>query len=297
MIAAVISLTGLMSLSALANDAISSSVNVSPPPKKLSGDEWRALSVASSRILKHTDQAMTALADKKNDEALTNIGQGLKLVQIIDAALPASTVTTEIKSGGLSYQDNDHVKLTFVPIYREYDTVDIVSLVTAQKQAKGSTTASTKVTAVPEVTYAGFDYTGVKLDLRVAKRDLQASEELIKQGDTKAATAALQDILATGVIFEFSAVDQPLARAMDNLRLAESEFKANHPDQAKVALAGASDALKKYEQLTGDSRSKEVAKVNKEIDEVTKNLAQQKPETFSQRISDWWNRCLSWFNA
>ena len=79
MMAAAISLTGLMTLSALADDAISSSVNVSPPPKTLSGDEWRAMSLASNRILKHTNQALTALADKKNDEALTNIGQGLEL--------------------------------------------------------------------------------------------------------------------------------------------------------------------------------------------------------------------------
>ena len=236
------------------------------------------------------------LADKKSDVAQTNIAQGLKLVQIIDAAMPATTVTTEIKCGALSYKDNDYVKPTFVPIYREYDEMDIISMVTAQKQVRGGKAASAKETLVPEVTYAGFDYTGVKLDMRLAKRDLQAAEDLIKQNDTKGATAALQDILATGVIFEFSTVDQPLVRAMDNLRLAESELKANHPDQAKVALAGASDALKNYEKLTGDSLSKDVMKLHTEIDETAKDLAHQKPETFSQKISDWWSRCHHWLH-
>ena len=311
---AVISLTGLMTLSGFADDAISSSVTVSPPTKNLSGDAWRALSLASNRILKHADQAVAALTDKKNDSALTNIGQGLKLVQIINATMPATTVTTEIKSGGLSYTDNDLIKPAFVPIYREYDEVDIISPVTAQKQAKVCATghdqcsrSTCKVTTAqkqvacatnePEVTYAGFDYTGVKLDLRLAKRDLQTAEDLIKQGDTKGATATLQDIMATGVIFEFSTVDEPLVRAMDNLRLAESELKANHPDQAKVALAGVSDALKNYQALAGDSRAKDVAKLQKEIDEAVTNIAQEKPETFSLKVSDWWTRCRNWFKS
>ena len=178
-------------------------------------------------------------------------------MEIINAALPASTVTTEIKSGKLTYQDNDLVKPTFVPIYREYDTVDVISPITAQKQAKGPAVVS-KSGTVPEETYAGFDYTGIKLNLGLAKRDLQAAEDLIKQKDTKAATATLQDILVTGVIFEYSTMDQPLVRAMDNLRLAESELKANHPDAAKIALIGRIDALKNYEKLTNDTRSKEV---------------------------------------
>ena len=289
--AGVIGLTGLMALPSLADDVISSSVNVTPPPTKLNSDEWRAMSLAGNRILKHTNQALVALADKKNDEAVTNIDQGLKLVQIIDAVLPASTVTTEIKSGDLSYADSDPVKPMFVPIYREYDTVDVLSSVTAQKQAKPR---AIQAAAVPDVIYAGFDYTGVKLDLRLAKRDLQSAEDLIKQGDTKGATAALQDILTTGVIFQFSSMDEPLVRAMDNLRLAEAELKANHPDVAKNALAGASDALKNYEKMTGDTRSAEVKQLYSEIDEETKSIAQEKPETFSPKVSDWWGRVLNW---
>jgi hypothetical protein len=289
LIAVMFGVTALMTLPIMADDVISSSVNVTPPPTKLNSDEWRSMSLAGNRVLKHTNEALTALADKKNDEALTNISQGLLLVQIIDAALPASTVTTDIKSGTLSYTDNDPLKPAFVPIYREYDTVDVLSPVVEQKQAKAAQSA-----AVPDVTYAGFDYSGVKLDLRLANRDLQSAQDLIKQGDTKAATAALQDILATGVIFQFSSVDEPLVRAMDNLRLAESELKADHPDEAKNALAGASDALKTYEKMTGDTRSKEVKQLYQELDEETKNVAQEKPETFSPKVSGWWGRIHNW---
>ena len=290
LMALTVSLTGLTTLPALAEDIISSSVNVTPSPTNLTGDEWRSLSLAGSRILKHTDQALTALADKKNDEALANIGQGLKLVKIIDATLPVSTVTTDIKGGKVDYTDADSVKPSFVPIYREYDTVDVLSPVTAQKQAKAGTSAS----AVTEVAYAGFDYTGVKLDLKLAKRDLQSAEDLIKKGDTRAATTTLQDILTTGVIFQFSSMDEPLVRAMDNLRLAQSEFIASHPDRAKIALAGASDALKNYEKMTGDSRSKEAASLASEIDRMTKDIDQENPGTFAAKVGGWWDRCRNW---
>jgi len=287
---ATLTAVSLTSLPCVAGEPITSAVSVSPSPTKLSGAEWRSFSLAGSRILKHTDQALTALADKKDDEATANIVQGLKLVEIIDAALPASTVTTDIKSGKLAYTDAEAVKPVFVPIYREYDSIDVLSPVIEQMQSKGKAS-----TSVPDVAYAGYDYTGIKLDLRLAKRDLESAQDLITKKDTKAATAALQDILATGVIFEFSSVDQPLVRAMDNLRLADSEIKANHPGEAKAALGGASDALKNYEKLTDDTRSKEVATLGKEIDAAAKEIAQEKPETFTPKAEGWWARCRNWF--
>jgi hypothetical protein len=275
-------------------DIISSSTEVSPAPAPLTGDERRSISLAGNRILKHTSAALAALADKKSDEAESNIGQGLKLVQIVNSAMPASTVTTEIKSGSLSYTDSDPVRSTFVPIYREYDTVDVLSAVSAQKQSKGGGVGPG---GVPDVAYAGFDYTGVKLDLRLAKQDLAAAEELIKKGDTKGATAALQEILGTGVVFQFSSMDEPLVRAMDNLRLAESELKASHPSEAKFALTGASDALRNYETMTGDGRSKDVAALRKEIDEDSKELSKETPETFTPKVAGWWERCRNYLRT
>ncbi|MEO8429411.1 MAG: YfdX family protein [Verrucomicrobiota bacterium] len=290
---------------ARAADMITSKVDVTPPTKQFSGDEWRAISLSAGRVLKHVDQALDALADKQTNTATANIEKGLTLVKIVQGTLPPTIVKTEIKGAGLTYQDEDPIKPAFVPIYREYDQVDVVSSVTAQKQqaaappakpadAKGAA-AAPKSALAPQYTYAGFDYTGIKLNLRLAKRDLLLAQDLIKQGDGKAATLALQDIQSSGVIFEFSTTREPLVRAMDNLRLAESELKNKHPDQAKTALAGAVDALKNYEKMASDSRSKEVAKMHNEVDEVAKNIAGQKEETFSKMISGWWDKCLGWF--
>lgn len=298
----------LFATGAHAADAITSKVDVTPPTNHLNGDEWRAISLSAGRILKHVDQAINALADKQNGVATANIDKGLTLVKIVDGILPPTVVTTKITGAGLTYQDEDPIKPSFVPIYREYDQVDIVSPVTAQKQqaatapaakaanAKTPAPASKSASAL-QYSYAGVDYTDMKLNLRLAKRDLVLAQDMIKHGDIKTATLALQDIQAGGVIFEFSSVREPLVRAMDNLRLAESELRNKHPDRAKVALAGAVDALKNYEKWGGDGRSKEVAKLHEEVDKVAKNIGAQNEESFSRTVSGWWNKILSWFHT
>jgi hypothetical protein len=280
---------------AQAASTITSKVDVTPPTTQLSSDEWRAVSLSAGRILMHASQALDALADKRNDEAAANIDKGLTLVKILEGILPPTIVKTEIAGAGQTYQDQDSVKLTFVPIYREYDQVDVITPVIAQKQ-QAATTPPAKSGTAPQFTYTGLDYTGIKLNLPLAKRDLLLAQDFVKQGNVMAATAALQDILVTGVIFEFSTMREPLVRAMDNLRLAESELKNKHPEQAKAALVGAQDALKNYGKLAGDSRSKEVAELNKEVDEVAKKLSAEKEESFSTKISHWWDKILNWYN-
>jgi len=273
-----------------AADAITSKVDVTQATKQFTGDEWRAISLSANRILMHVDNALNALSEKKNDDASANINKGLTLVKLLDGVLPGTTVTTVIAGGGVTYQDEDQIKPAFAPIYREYDSVDIVSPVAEQKQAK----TSAKPATAPEETYAGSDYTGMKLDLRLARRDLLAAQDLMKSGDTAAAKLALQDIEQTGVIFVFSETQRPLVRAMDNLRMAESELKNNHPDQVKIALQGAADALKNYEALVGGTHSTEVQKLQEQIDGMAKKLPQQTPEDFSKKISDCWNHCRAW---
>ncbi|MEP6809916.1 MAG: YfdX family protein [Chthoniobacterales bacterium] len=290
----------LVSTGADAADAITTKVDVTPPAKQLNGDEWRAVSLSANRVLKHIDSALDGLADKNADVASTNIEKGLTLIKIIDGVLPATTVKTDISGAGVTYDDQDQIKPAFVPIYREYDAVDVVSPVAEQQQnkvaEKNNAAPPANPKTAPEVAYAGGDYTSIKLDVRLARRDLLAAQDLIKKGDTAAATLALQDIQTNGVMFEFSATRMPLSRAMDNLRLAETELNAKRPDQAKAALGAATDALKNYEAIAGTSRMPEVQKLQKEINDVTKDLSNEKSDAFSKKISSWWNKCLEWFS-
>jgi translation initiation factor 2B subunit (eIF-2B alpha/beta/delta family) len=85
----------------------------------------------------------------------------------------------------------------------------------------------------------------------------------------------------------------PLARAMDNLRLAESELKNNHPDQAKAALGAATDALKNYETVTG---AKDVKQLQEQINEVANNIGRYNPESFSKKVSEWWGKVVDWLD-
>jgi len=61
-----------------------------------------------------------------------------------------------------------------------------------------------------------------------------------------------------------------------------------------LPMAGASDAMKNYEKLTGDARSKDLAKVWQELDQESKAVTQETRETFSPTVSDWWGRVHKW---
>ena len=282
---------------AQAADAITSKVDVTPAANKFTAADWRAVSFSANRILMHVDEALDALAEKKNDQALANIKKGTTLTNILNGVVPGATIKTEITGAGITYKDETQVKPKFVPIYREYDMVDTISPVTAQKQiSQADKSASTKASRAPEFSYVGLDYSDVKLDLRLAHRDLLAAQDLLKAGDTVAAKLALQDIENNGVIFEFSATRMPLARAMDNLRLAESELKNNHPDQAKATLGAATDALKNYETVTGDSRAKDVKQLQEQINEVANNIGRYNPKSFSKKVSEWWDKVVDWLD-
>jgi hypothetical protein len=277
---------------AQAADAITSKVDVTPAANKFTAADWRAVSLGANRILMHVAEALDALAEKKNDQALANIEKGTTLTNILNGVVPGATVKTEITGAGITYKDETQVKPKFVPIYREYDMVDTISRVTSQKQiSHADKSASTKAPRAPEFSYVGLDYSDVKLDLRLAHRDLLAAQHLLKAGDTAAAQLTLQDIENNGVIFEFSATRMPLARAMDNLRLAESELKNNHPDQAKAALGAATDALKNYETVTG---AKDVKQLQEQINEVANNIGRYNPESFSKKVSEWWDKVVDW---
>jgi hypothetical protein len=276
---------------AQARDSIAAFVNVQQP-KKLASEEWRSISYAARRILKHVDQALDALAEGKTDLAATNIGQGLKLVQIVDAALPASKVKTEIKAGALTYTDQSLSKPSLVPIFREFDRVDELAMIDP-KAAGARVGQSAAKRPYPEYTYSGLEYSAVKLNIKLTKRDLLSAQNLIKKNDVKAARSALDEILWTGPVFEYSSADLPLTRAADNLRLAESEFKDHRVDEARAALSAASFELKGYVTGSGKTSSKDVEKLRSEIEQVAKELGRQTPATLSKRIADWWGRVTS----
>ena len=278
------------------------------PMAKLTDEESRSISIAAGRVLKHAAQAMEALVDEKKDEALKHIDKGLTLLRIIENAVPRYKVKAEIKSGDITYKDEDEVSQRLVTIFDELEDFDIITPAIQAKKAKkyADRTGKSKkekkaaVSDAPVVAYAGIEYTAMKLDTSLAKRLFERAKKNINNDKVGDSISDLRTIQVNGVIFEFDEVDLPLERAADNLKLAELELKhKNRHEEVRAALNAASDALREYEKLTGDHRSKEVRDLNREIDKLSKTISSKmtKPEKEKavSKISGWWTRVVKWF--
>jgi len=102
----------------------------------LTDQEAQAISQAAARVLYHTEQAKLAIADKKKDEALKQINQGIKLIRIIKSAVPKYKITTSIKSSGLSYKSSEDVVQRYVTVFNNSYIEDVVTPVVQAKKSK-----------------------------------------------------------------------------------------------------------------------------------------------------------------
>ena len=161
---------------------------------KLSAKEWRAVSLAAGRILKHTAQARSAIAGERTDEATTHIDKGLTLVQIIENTVPKRKVTAEIKSGDIVYTDEDEVSPALVPIYDELDHVELFTpIFRAKKESVGDDGSKKegKASGTPEpvaevVSFEGLEHSTTQLDVLFAKGMLTLAKKEIAEGKTMA---------------------------------------------------------------------------------------------------------------
>jgi hypothetical protein len=128
----------------------------------------------------------------------------------------------------------------------------------------------------------------------MAKSGLRLAAQALKDGDTDRADAALGTVLGA-VIFRYDVADVPLVQAADNLKVAEFELQQGDQGAVQAALSAATDALKQYERVAGDSRSREVKKLHTEIDDVAKDLARNQDKA-KESIAHWWDRVVGWFH-
>jgi len=227
---------------------INSKVDVGPAVK-LTPAESREVSFAAGRILKHVAQARRAIALKQHDQAETDVDQALKLAGIIESVIPKYKLKTKIKSGKLTYTDEEFITPEYITLFDELVRQDIIApVLQAKNEGKQKSGKKSKSGNVPlEVREADLDYTTVKLDFNLTRQALDvAKSELAKKdhSEHEKADAALQTLQTSGVIFEYVEVDLPLEQADDNLRLAEIEMTAGNHEAAKSALYRASDELK-----------------------------------------------------
>ena len=279
------------------------------PVVTLSADESRAVSLAAGRILLHTDRARQAIANKDKKTALAEINKGLTLVKVIEQALPKYEVTTEIKSGDVVYNTKEEVSDSYVPVFDEQYIEDVVAPVVRAKRKSHAasrmkqwkhTGKKAKKTSPPMAeAFSMWRRSSMKLNVALAADALALAKEELDSDKTDAADAALAVLQSEGVIFEFDEVELPLLEAADNLKLAELQIGEGNVAAARATLKVASDDLKRYEQITGESRAKDVRELHHKIDKLIDAMEDREHsgelKKAGQEIESYWRHVVKWF--
>ena len=296
MIGAILILAALSTVPVLAKGRITSTITAEPSAE-LTPEESQAVSVAAGRILRHVNEARMAIEEKNTKAALEDVAQGLKLVKIIQNALPPIKVKADIQSGNIKYQSEEQFQQPLIPIFQELDQVDVIGP-TARAKKEANHTAATKSTGSSAITYSGEEFTSLNLDLPFAQRNLERSQKALKEKKLDAADSALEAIQTRGVLFDLIEDYLPLREAAENFKLAEFEVKQGQFKEAKAALKTASNALSSYEKTAREPRSKEVKALKQEIDDLSGKIDQQQDqEGVRKKIANWWQRVTHWLKG
>ena len=139
----------------------------------------------------------------------------------------------------------------------------------------------------------------MKLNVALAADALALAKEELDSDKTDAADAALAVLQSEGVIFEFDEVELPLLEAADNLKLAELQIGEGNVAAARATLKVASDDLKRYEQITGESRAKDVRELHHKIDKLIDAMEDREHSgeltKAGQEIESYWRHVVKWF--
>lgn len=152
--------------------------------------------------------------------------------------------------------------------------------------------------------YSGVSpLTGMRLTIPpriIAAHALDLAKTELDKDKSSNADSALAMLQSEGVTFEFDEIEMPLVEAADNLKLAELEISEGKSEEARITLKLASDDLKKYEQITGESRAKEVWELYQNIDKLTESIEkgnnlESALEKAKKEIASYWDRVRKWF--
>ncbi len=272
------------------------SVTTTKALSTLTDQESQAVSQAAGRVLYHTEQAQLAIADKKKDAALKQINQGLKLIRIIKSAIPKYKVTTNIKTSDISYKTSENIAQRYVTVLNSSFVENVVMPVVQGK--KGGISGHHKPSQNPKEDYSMARRMTVTLDTLVAGRMLNIAKAEVKANKLKEAGNALTEVQSHGVILSSVEVPLPLASAVDNLYLAQSEMSKKHYKNAYVTLKEASSDLKVYEKISGGTHSKAARAIAQKIDKLTSVDDKSKIESLMRNakgdIASWWSDVKSW---
>ncbi|MEW6111627.1 MAG: YfdX family protein, partial [Thermodesulfobacteriota bacterium] len=279
-----ISILSMSTADVQAQERIQSKVQVATKTK-LSDKERKAISYAAVRILRHVQQARVDIKYKDGKDSLRHTEKALKLATIIEKALPQYTVTTSVKSGDLTYEDEEVVQQGLIPIYAELD--EVTSILVPIRRAKRESEES------PAAGGTSLQYTSVLLDLNETKYALAEAKALLEKRNIEAADRALARVQEE-VVFEYDEADLPLVQARWSLADAARQYAKQEYDAAKRSLARAASSLEIYQRRFGGEISKQVQSLANDIKALSEKMG-EKSEAVADSITKFWDRLVNLF--
>ena len=254
------------------------------PKIQLSNTEKDSLSLAAEQILRQVQVARADIKYQGGTGALKHVQKGLELVKIINNALPEYDVTTTIKSGNATYQDEEKRKQSVIPVYGELDEMFAMlpHVKTAKHEAVGNQSPEKSVGE------AEVRDTRTFLDVRDANYYLEQAAANLQNNDANQADKSLA-ALQNNVIHEFGEVEVPLLRARWSLMEAARMVVHNDYQEAKAFLQEAADQLEIYKSDVGKATAKTTQSMINDIRNVSSRLREQK-EASAQKITGIWDK-------
>ncbi len=271
-------MTGSASKS-LAASRITSDVKITPQAT-LTADERKAISIAAGQTLHHINKARREIKKKDSKSALTNLEQALTLLKIIDNAVPELQVNATIKSGDLTYHNEDNEKRLLVPIFKEEDEFFDAS---SSRGKSGKRTVLKNPTGLPTFS-AGVEETAIFFDARDAKSLLDEAISRLNSNDLEGADQDLASIQDDDFEFVDAEVDLPLVQARMNLMEASRLAAADRFKEAEAFLHRTVGALENYQAEASREMAKKTRALINSINEVSGKLEQDKAGA-KQKIS------------
>jgi hypothetical protein len=189
---------------------------------------------------------------------------------------------TPIAVGDLSYEDEDTLTPTIIPIFDESDKV---SLVAPLRQAKAEGKAPAEVVAADELREVR-----VSLDLGLAKAGVDMAKTKLEKRRSRGRGAGPGGGHGQPA-FHPDGGRSTQNQVRENLMLAEVAIEAGDTADAKAALAEAGRELDAYAKDTGEADKKAIARLRDEMKALEGKLEKgEKGKGFTTTIESWWDR-------
>jgi hypothetical protein len=254
----------------------------------LSAEDYRQVSLLTSRVVAHVTDGVAALVDEDVANAREQLEKIKTLIKVVRDLLPTTHVTTVVSDadGKEVYRHVDCVQNDRIPLYEGMVAVEVVEPIAEAKQ---------DAAAIKGLRLADVDllHTSVLVQLGYIERKVNRALDLLKDKD-KCEDALRQLALAQtqGVSFFVDRRDDPLVKAQMALQLAERMVEQERLEAGKANLQLAKNQLVIYRGLIAEGGRQEVRDLEKDI---TKLQADMLHKDAAEKIRGFWDRVSRWF--